>query len=63
MLKVRIETKNGTFKGNLHSETIRCLKNVIKIMESGCSYLYTNKECNISDINGNKVGYFKLTNR
>ena len=55
MLKVRIETKNDAFEGNLRSETIRCLKDVIDRLE------HFEDEANIFDINGNKVGHFKLT--
>ena len=57
MLKIRIETKNAAFKGNLRTETIRCLKDVVDRL-----YRFQ-REGIILDINGNKVGNFKLTNR
>ena len=55
MLKVRIGTENAAFDGNLQSETIRCLKDVIDRLE------HFEYEANIFDINGNNVGSFKLT--
>ena len=55
MLKLRIETKNDVFVGNLRCETIRCLKDVISRLEN-----LVDSE-SIFDVNGNVVGYFKLT--
>ena len=58
MLKVKIETKNEAFKGdfNLRFELRKCLRDLLM-------YIEYSDEGNLFDTNGNKVGYFKLTNR
>jgi hypothetical protein len=57
MLKIKIETDNEAFqKGNKEIELVRCLKDVIEWIEIG------REENPIYDLNGNKVGYFKLQN-
>ena len=55
MLNIRIETNNDAFKDNPECETVRCLKEVINWLQKG------RRENRIYDINGNPVGYFKLT--
>jgi len=54
MFKLHIDTQNEAFEGNLHCETIRCLKEVIKKLEQN------NDDGSIVDINGNLVGSFKM---
>jgi len=61
MLKVRIETKNAAFEGNLKSEVARCLKEVIKNIECWSHAGDHSIEGTIYDINGGNVGKFKLT--
>ena len=55
MLRIRIETKNEAFVDNLRSEVIRCLEDVISNLDNFID------DYGIFDINGNKVGSFKLT--
>ena len=63
MLKVRIETKNAAFEGDLKGEVIRCLNSVIENITHP-SYAGDHIiEGPIHDTNGNPVGSFKLTNR
>lgn len=57
MLKIRIETKNDSFKENLEKEIRYCLNNAIEKIDDG----YT--DCPIHDSDGSWVGEFKLTNR
>lgn len=57
MLKIKIETKNDAFKEGLEMEIRRCLRDV------SCWIGLGRKENGIYDLNGNKVGYFKLTDK
>lgn len=61
MLRIKIETKNAAFEGNLKSEVARCLKDVINKIESYSFAGAHSIEGTIYDINGGNVGSFKLT--
>jgi len=56
MLKVSIETKNDAFKVNLEYELNRCLDGIKENIRKGWN------NCPVYDSNGNRVGFFKLTN-
>ena len=57
-MKIEFTTGNAAFSeecgGNLEYETIRILGEICENIEIGCT------EGSIIDINGNKVGYWKL---
>jgi hypothetical protein len=58
VFKLRIETNNAAFMdGNEYAEIIRILNDVILKLDRG------NPQFNLFDLNGNKVGEYKLTNR
>ena len=59
MLKIRIETKNAAFE-DCGEECARILKEVATKLEKG---LIFSGEGVCHDINGNKVGTWKLTKR
>ncbi len=61
MLRIKIETKNAAFDGNLKDEVARCLKDVIEKITSPSYAGDSQIEFPIHDINGNNVGSFKLT--
>ena len=60
MLRIKIDTKNSAFEGNLKGEVARCLKDVAKKIESHSYARYSHIEFPIHDINGNYVGSVKL---
>lgn len=57
-MKIEFTTENAAFSeecgGSLEYETIRILGEICENIEIGCT------EGSIIDINGNKVGYWKL---
>ena len=57
-MKIEFTTENAAFNeecgGSLEYETIRILGEICENIEIGCT------EGSIIDINGNKVGYWKL---
>ena len=57
-MKIEFTTENAAFSeecgGSLEYETIRILGEICENIEIGCT------EGSIVDINGNKVGYWKL---
>ncbi len=57
MFKLRIETKNDAFVGYKYEEIIRLLKEVIDKLDERVI------EGTLHDINGGRVGEYKLTNR
>lgn len=57
MLKIRIETKNAAMIDDLEDEIANCLERVEE------DILSHKREGIIHDSNGNKVGYWKLTDR
>ncbi|MBA7574933.1 hypothetical protein ES695_06150 [Candidatus Atribacteria bacterium 1244-E10-H5-B2] len=61
MLRIKIETKNAAFDGNLKDEVARCLKDVIEKITSPSYAGDSHIEFPIHDVNGNNVGSFKLT--
>ena len=60
MLRIKIDTKNSAFDGNLKNEVARCLKVVVEKITSPSYAGYHHIEFPIHDINGNEVGNFKL---
>ena len=57
MLKIRIETNNAAFEGNLKNEICYCLEMIREAILRG------EKDWTIHDSNGNNVGNLTLTNR
>lgn len=58
MMRIKFDTTNAAFSeecgGGLEWQSIEILKEIIEKIENGC------KEGNCFDVNGNKVGEWKL---
>jgi hypothetical protein len=57
MLKIKIETKNAAFENQTFEECARILDEAVTKLRDGYD------EIVLYDLNGNKVGYCKLTKR